>query len=609
MNKIKNIFVLTVLVSSLSGCWESHDDINPDTSEVTVNGPGGVIVDDGGAGGDDGDDGGAGGDDGGAGGDDGGAGGDDGGDDGGAQIVESADEPAVSPLGNDIVSVTIVKDDTNLVISQIHKAAKDPFFSIRVYLTVDGSDTITTPIPLGAASLTGLVAEHAYAFEYSGEGAWVISRQFVSNGIWIVDDTITAAIATGGDTELTTMTIPLSEIGNPSDSTPIKMMFVATGNAFATDQAPNGAMYEFTNELSTDDPIAAVPEIVESDDVPDVPAVSNLGNDIVSISIANDGTNLVISDVHKAAKSPFFSTRVYLTVDGSDTISTPAPGGAGSLTGLVAEHAYIFEYNGAGFNISHQFVSNGIWMVDDTATIAMATGGDTELTTMTIPLSEIGSPAVGSTVQLMVVDTGNGFETDQAPNDAMYQYVVETPSNEPSTDDPIAAVPEIVESADVPDVPAVSNLGNDIVSISIANDGANLVISDVHKAAKGPFFSTRVYLTVDGSDTITTPAPGGAGSLTGLVAEHAYIFEYNGEGFNISHQFVSNGIWMISGTVTTAMATGGDTELITMTIPLNEIGNPAVGSTVQMMVVDTGNGFETDQAPNDAMYQYVVEAP
>jgi hypothetical protein len=99
----------------------------------------------------------------------------------------------------------------------------------------------------GAATLTGLNAEYGYNFEYTGEG-WNSSKKDVDQGVWIDAETETTATATGGDSVYTTMTIPLSEIGNPVDITTIKMMFVGTGAGWGTDQVPNDAMYDYANE-------------------------------------------------------------------------------------------------------------------------------------------------------------------------------------------------------------------------------------------------------------------------------------------------------------------------------------------------------------------------
>ncbi|MBU3003925.1 hypothetical protein [Paraglaciecola arctica] len=318
-----------------------------------------------------------------------------------ALITETDDD--ISPLGNDIdyVSYKIVGSD--LVISQAHKAPKDAWHTIRVYLNTDDSDTTTTPMGGGAPSLTGLVAEYGYIFEYTGEG-WNTYKKYVDQGVWA--DAESLATATGGDTVLTTITIPLSEIGDPADVTALKVMFVGTGSGWGTDQAPNDAMFQFAKPT--------VIEISETDDI------GMPGNDIESVLATADDTNLVITQTHKGPKDAWHTIRIYLNTDDSDTSTTPMASGAASLAGLVAEYGYSFEYTGEGWNVYKQEVSAGGW--SDAESTATATGGDTAITVMTIPLSEIGNPADLATVKMMFVGTGNGWGTDQVPNEVMYEY-------------------------------------------------------------------------------------------------------------------------------------------------------------------------------------------
>ncbi|WP_339720693.1 hypothetical protein [uncultured Paraglaciecola sp.] len=324
-----------------------------------------------------------------------------------ALITETDDD--ISPLGNDIDYVSYKIVGTDLVISQAHKAPKDAWHTIRVYLNTDDSDTTSTPMPGGAPSLTGLVAEYGYIFEYTGEG-WNSSKQVVSEGVWSSADS--TATATGGDTVITTITIPLSEIGDPDDVTAIKTMFVGTGAGWGNDQAPNDGMYQHVKPI--------VIEIEETDE-----DISPLGNDIASVSVAMDDASLVVTQTHKAAKDAWHTIRVYLNTDDSDTATTPLPGGAASLTGLSAEYAYNFEYTGEGWNPSKNDADQGVWVAAETT--ATAQGGDSIITTMTIPLSEIGNPTDITTIKMMFVGTGAGWGTDQAPDTGMFDYSAEAP--------------------------------------------------------------------------------------------------------------------------------------------------------------------------------------
>lgn len=163
-----------------------------------------------------------------------------------------------------------------------------------------------------------------------------------------------------------------------------------------------------------------------------------------------------------------------------------------------------------------------------------------------------------------------------------------------------AGMVQIIETDNI-DVP-----GNDIESVSINVQDGKLVIAQKHKAVKGEWHRIRVYLTVNDNDTTPTPMPEGAPTLAGLVAEYGYSFEYTGNGWNTNKQNVSNGTWVDESSV--AKAIGGNTALTTIVIPLNEIGNPLDNATIKMMFVGTGNGWGVDQAPNNGMYEYVIEA-
>jgi len=159
-----------------------------------------------------------------------------------AKIDESDD---ISLPGNDIASVFITLKGSDLVILQTHKAAKDEWHRIRVYLNVNNSDTTNVPIAEGASSLNGLNADYGYSFEYTGNG-WNTMKQEVAQGRW--KDVNSSAKAKGGKAKSTVMIIPLNEIGNPSDITTVKMMFVGTGNGWGTDQIPNVGMYDPSNQ-------------------------------------------------------------------------------------------------------------------------------------------------------------------------------------------------------------------------------------------------------------------------------------------------------------------------------------------------------------------------
>lgn len=319
------------------------------------------------------------------------------------------DEDDITPLGNNIDYVSYKVVDTNLVITQAHIAAKDAWHTIRVYVNTDGSDTTTTPMAGGAASLTGLVAEYGYIFEYTGEG-WNPSKKNVDQGGWV--DAETTATATGGDTVLTEITIPLSEIGDPADASAFEIMFVGTGAGWGTDQAPNDAMFQFSE--------SPVIEIVDSED-----DITPLGNNIESVTVNMDDTSLVVTQKHKDAKDAWHTIRVYLNTDDSDTTTTPIAGGAASLVGLSAEYGYSFEYTGEGWNAYKSNVDQGVWVVVETT--ATAEGGDSVYTTMTIPLSEIGDPTDITTITMMFVGTGAGWGTDQAPDTGMYDYTSDAP--------------------------------------------------------------------------------------------------------------------------------------------------------------------------------------
>lgn len=322
-----------------------------------------------------------------------------------ALLTEEDDD--ITPLGNNIDYVSYKVVGTDLLITQAHIAAKDAWHTIRVYVNTDDSDTTTTPIGGGAASLTGLVAEYGYIFEYTGEG-WNPSKKNVDQGGWV--DAETTATATGGDTVLTTITIPLSEIGEPADVTAFEVMFVGTGAGWGTDQAPNDAMFQFTKPVTI--------EIVDTED-----DITPLGNNIESVTANIEDTNLVVTQKHKAAKDAWHTIRVYLNTDDSDSTTTTMGGGAASLVGLSAEYGYNFEYTGEGWNPSKKDVDQGVWV--EAETTAAATGGESLYTTMTIPLSEIGNPDDITTIKMMFVGTGSGWGTDQAPDDAMYDYANE----------------------------------------------------------------------------------------------------------------------------------------------------------------------------------------
>ncbi|MEP0174298.1 MAG: hypothetical protein ABJH28_19960 [Paraglaciecola sp.] len=324
-----------------------------------------------------------------------------------ALLTETDDD--ISPLGNDIDYVSYKVVDTDLVITQAHKAAKDAWHTIRVYVNTDDTDTTSTPIAGGAASLTGLVAEYGYNFEYTGEG-WNASKKDVDQGGWV--DADTTATATGGDTVITTITIPLSEIGEPVDVAAFDIMFVGTGAGWGTDQAPNDAMFQF------DKPITI--EIEEADD-----DITPLGNNIESVTVNIDDSDLVITQKHKAAKDAWHTISVYLNTDDSDTTTEPMAGGAASLTGLVAEYGYSFEYTGEGWNSYKKVVDQSVWV--EAETTAAAQGGDSVYTTMSIPLSEIGNPTDITTIKMMFVGTGAGWGTDQIPDAGMYDYTAEAP--------------------------------------------------------------------------------------------------------------------------------------------------------------------------------------
>lgn len=510
-----------------------------------------------------------------------------------ALLTEEDDD--ITPLGNNIdyVSYKVVGDE--LLITQAHKAAKDAWHTIRVYVNTDDSDTSATPMGGGATELTGLVAEYGYIFEYTGEG-WNLSKKNVDQGSWV--DAETTATVTGGDTVLTEITIPLSEIGDPADVEAFQIMFVGTGTGWGTDQAPNDAMFQFSK--------SPVIEIVETDE-----DISPLGNDIDSVTVIMDDTNLVVTQTHKAAKDAWHTTRVYLNTDDSDTTTTPMGGGATSLTGLDAEYGYIFEYTGEGWNPSKKDVDQGSWV--DAETTATATGGDSVITTITIPLSEIGNADDITTIKMMFVGTGTGWGTDQAPNDGMYQY---------ADDDSTTAVTEIVDAeGDFDSSDGAEGMGNDIISVSVTNDETNLVITQTHVGIKGVWNDNRLYVNVNNADTMTTPMTEsvagseyiGAVSLSGMTAEYGYIFEHTDAGgpdaWNTYKQEAYAGVWDTTPE-SVAVATGGDVDgVTTMTVPLSEIGSPAVGDTIQLMFVGTGWGWVTDQAPDSAMFDYVIEAP
>jgi hypothetical protein len=317
------------------------------------------------------------------------------------------EEDDITPLGNNIDYVSYKVVGTELLITQAHKAAKDAWHTIRVYVNTDDSDTTTTPMGGGAPSLVGLVAEYGYSFEYTGEG-WNPSKKNVDQGGWV--DAETTATATGGDTVLTAITIPLSEIGDPADVTAFKIMFVGTGTGWGTDQAPNDAMFQFTKPVTI--------EIVDTED-----DITPLGNNIESVTANIEDTNLVVTQKHKAAKDAWHTIRVYLNTDDSDSTTTTMGGGAASLVGLSAEYGYNFEYTGEGWNPSKKDVDQGVWV--EAETTAAAEGGESLYTTMTIPLSEIGNPDDITTIKMMFVGTGSGWGTDQAPDDAMYDYASE----------------------------------------------------------------------------------------------------------------------------------------------------------------------------------------
>ncbi len=158
-----------------------------------------------------------------------------------AKIDESDD---IGFPGNDIESVLIAIKGSDLVVLQTHKAAKDEWHRIRVYLNVNNSDTTNVPIAEGATSLNGLNADYGYSFEYTGNG-WNTMKQEVNQGKW--KGVNSSAKARGGKGTSTVLNIPLSEIGNPSDITKVKMMFVGTGNNWGTDQVPNAGMYDPSN--------------------------------------------------------------------------------------------------------------------------------------------------------------------------------------------------------------------------------------------------------------------------------------------------------------------------------------------------------------------------
>ncbi len=164
-----------------------------------------------------------------------------------------------------------------------------------------------------------------------------------------------------------------------------------------------------------------------------------------------------------------------------------------------------------------------------------------------------------------------------------------------------AVVAQIIETDDI-GLP-----GNDIESVSIEIKKEYLIVSQNHKAAKGDWHRIRIYLTLDDANTVSTPIAEGAAGLKGLAAEYGYSFEYTGSGWNTIKKNASGGTWVAAGSA--ASAIGGNTELTTILIPLSEIGNPSNGSTMKMMFVGTGNGWGTDQAPNNGMYEYVIEAP
>lgn len=158
----------------------------------------------------------------------------------------------------------------------------------------------------------------------------------------------------------------------------------------------------------------------DSDDI----AVAS--NNLLTNRLFNDGQYLYFSFDNKANIASWHRHELYFNMDTEVHSSKPLPAGAASLSLLEASYAFRLMANDSmQWVIERYAAQSGGWSTAQNSNTLTSSVVDTpQQIKGRIPLSELGSPAKGTAIKVKFVSTGEGWATDESPDNGMETYVL-----------------------------------------------------------------------------------------------------------------------------------------------------------------------------------------
>lgn len=184
-----------------------------------------------------------------------------------------------------------------------------------------------------------------------------------------------------------------------------------------------------------------------------------------------------------------------------------------------------------------------------------------------------------------------------------------TSLNVEATQTPVAGSAQNIHWSIYTDGDDIAEGHNNLLTNRLFNDGQFLYFSFENKANIASWHRHELYFNMDTKGRAADPLPAGAASLSQLEASYAFRFMANDNmQWVIERYDAQSGGWSSARHSNALTSSVVDTaKQIKGRIPLSELGSPVAGTAIKVKFVSTGEGWATDESPDNGMGTYVLK--